>query len=68
MLHDVSSDKKYVRKYDPKTKMMHVWARGAPMPTCVDTSNEKAMDWDEVFGEKRRCELGPVIIAGEKKE
>lgn len=55
MLQD-SSDKKWIRKYDPKTGMMHVWARGQPVPACVDTSNEKAMDWDEVFGKKEAPE------------
>jgi len=54
MLKDVSKDKRYVRKYDPKTKMMHVWARGAPVPVCVAQGHEKAMDWNQVFGETAR--------------
>lgn len=63
MLKDVSSDKRYVRKYDPKKKMLHVWARGKQLPVCVEEGHEKAMDWDDVFGaaakerEGRKIEL-----------
>ena len=49
MLHDVSTDKRYVRKYDGKTRMLHVYARGKSLPACSSTKSENAMDWDEVF-------------------
>ena len=49
MLHDISKDKRFVRRYDPRTGQIHVWRRGTLIPVSAGTRGEKAMDWDDVF-------------------
>ena len=54
MLHDLSTDTRYIRRYDPKTGQIHIWRRGTPIPVSEGTRGENAMDWDEVFGNKEK--------------
>ncbi len=43
---------KYVRYFDEKTRLLHVWPRGTPIPVTIQPSgprHPKAADLDEVF-------------------
>ena len=53
---------KYVRVFDPKTKILHVRPRGTPVPMSrsgVIQEHPKAADLDQVFA-KPRCPRDPA--------
>ena len=50
-------DRKYVKKYDEKTRTWLVWRRGEPIFVGEPTKpHPKAADLDEVFGRKPKPE------------
>jgi len=61
MLYNISRDKRYVRKYDPRTGRIHIWRRGTPVPTAGPPRHPKAADLDEIFGKEKTNAPGPRL-------